>query len=96
MEDRNDELVVIFAGYKDEMKTFMDSNAGITSRIGYTFDFPDYTPEELVQIFNVKMKNMGFEIEEGVEPQIENICEYFSKRKSFGSWLANNGIFKDQ
>ncbi|MBQ8300129.1 MAG: AAA family ATPase [Clostridia bacterium] len=91
MEDRKDELVVIFAGYKDEMKTFMDSNAGITSRIGYTFDFPDYTPEELVQIFNVKMKNMGFEIEEGVEPQIENICEYFSKRKSFG-----NGRFIDK
>ena len=91
MEDRKDELVVIFAGYKDEMKTFMDSNAGITSRIGYTFDFPDYTPNELVEIFNVKMKNMGFEINPNVEPQILNICEYFSKRKSFG-----NGRFVDK
>ena len=51
MEDHKDQLVVIFAGYKDEMKTFIDSNPGIASRIGYTFDFKDYTPDELVKIF---------------------------------------------
>lgn len=91
MEDRKDELVVIFAGYRDEMKTFLDSNSGIASRIGYTFDFPDYTPEELTEIFNIKMTNMGFEIDSKVTPQVNNICEYYSKKKAFG-----NGRFIDK
>ena len=91
MEDHKGEFVVIFAGYKDEMKTFMDSNPGIASRIGYTFDFPDYSPKELVQMFMLKMQNMGFKCEEGIEKLIENICEYYTKRKAFG-----NGRFVDK
>ena len=91
MEDKKDELVVIFAGYKNEMKTFLDSNSGISSRIGYTFDFSDYSSNELVEIFNLKMINMGFEIEPDVSNKIKNICEYFTKRKDFG-----NGRFIDK
>lgn len=91
MEDKKDQLVVIFAGYKDEMKTFLDSNAGIASRIGYTFDFPDYTPDELVKIFKVKISKMGFELDEESGVELKNICEYFSKRKAFG-----NGRFIDK
>ena len=91
MEDHKGEFVVIFAGYKDEMKSFIDSNPGIASRIGYTFDFPDYTPNELVDIFMLKIKNMGFKCEDGVKEVVEGICEYFSKRKAFG-----NGRFVDK
>ena len=91
MEDHKGEFVVIFAGYKDEMKTFIDSNPGISSRIGYTFDFPDYSPKELVQMFMLKIHNMGFKSEDGVEEKIENICEYYAKRKAFG-----NGRFVDK
>lgn len=85
MEDCKDELVVIFAGYKDEMKTFIDSNPGIASRIGYKFDFSDYTVEELKMMFYLKMKNMGFSIEETVENKINNICKYFYTKKNFGN-----------
>ena len=54
------EFVVIFAGYKKEMKDFVESNSGIASRVGYTFDFPDYTAEELSEIFKSKMFSFGF------------------------------------
>lgn len=91
MEDRKDELVVIFAGYKDEMKTFLDSNPGVTSRIGYTFNFSDYNSEELTEIFKIKISNMGFEVGEDTLSQVKNICDYFSKRKDFG-----NGRFVDK
>ena len=91
MEDRKDDIVVIFAGYKDEMKSFLDINPGISSRIGYTFDFPDYTSSELTQIFNKKMTNMGFVIDANVDSKVQDICEYFSKRKAFG-----NGRFIDK
>ena len=91
MEDRKDDIVVIFAGYKDEMKSFLDTNPGIASRIGYTFDFPDYSTSELTQIFDKKMTNMGFIIDENINAKVQSICEYFSKRKSFG-----NGRFIDK
>jgi beta-1,4-mannooligosaccharide/beta-1,4-mannosyl-N-acetylglucosamine phosphorylase len=42
MEDKKDELVIIFAGYKKEMKEFVDVNPGMASRIGYTFDFKEF------------------------------------------------------
>lgn len=91
MEDHKDELVVIFAGYRNEMKKFTDTNPGISSRIGYTFDFPDYSVDELVQIFYLKLKNSGFEIEDNVEVPLKRLCDYYSKRKNFG-----NGRFVDK
>lgn len=67
MEDHKDDLVVIFAGYKDEMKTFLDINPGISSRIGYTFHFEDYTSDELNQMFFMKMTNMGYSVDKNVD-----------------------------
>ncbi|MBR8837644.1 MAG: AAA family ATPase [Stigonema ocellatum SAG 48.90 = DSM 106950] len=51
MENQRDRLVVILAGYSREMAEFMDANSGITSRITYTINFPDYTGEEMHEIF---------------------------------------------
>ena len=90
MEDHKDKLVVIFAGYTKEMHDFINMNPGIASRIGYTFTFDDYSPEELCQIFNSKMEKMGFTLND-VDNEILNICDYFSKRKNFG-----NGRFVDK
>ena len=49
MEDYRDRLVVIIAGYKDEMQRFIDSNPGLQSRFNRYIDFPDYTGGELSQ-----------------------------------------------
>ena len=51
MEDDRDELVVILAGYPSEMANLVTMNPGLTSRIGLTIDFPDYTDSEIVDIF---------------------------------------------
>lgn len=50
MENRRDELVMIFAGYKEKMDKFYESNPGLSSRVANHVDFPDYTAEELVAI----------------------------------------------
>src|ERR1019366_9288167 len=50
MEDRRGRLVVIAAGYRAEMATFINSNPGLASRFKTFIDFPDYTSEELMEI----------------------------------------------
>ena len=51
MEDDRDRLIVILAGYTDEMRAFIESNPGLRSRFTRTIEFPDYTAEELEVIF---------------------------------------------
>jgi probable Rubsico expression protein CbbX len=50
MENNRDDLVVIFAGYKDKMDIFYQSNPGLSSRVANHIDFPDYTAVELLAI----------------------------------------------
>ncbi|MCP9884991.1 CbbX protein [Synechococcus sp. ATX 2A4] len=50
MENNRDDLVVIFAGYKDKMDIFYQSNPGLSSRVANHIDFPDYTAPELLSI----------------------------------------------
>lgn len=52
--------VVIVAGYPKEMGAFLAANAGMESRFGFVFDFPDYSPLELAQIFAQKAFAEGF------------------------------------
>lgn len=51
MEDDRNRLVVILAGYTDDMKRFIDSNPGLQSRFNRYIEFPDYSPDELLRIF---------------------------------------------
>ena len=50
MESNRDDLVVIFAGYKDRMDVFYQSNPGLSSRVANHIDFPDYSADELLAI----------------------------------------------
>lgn len=91
MEDHKDKFVVIFAGYEKEMHDFLNINPGISSRIGYTFKFEDYTADELTQMFDRKMKNAGFEYGDEIQPLIKDICDHFVQKRNFG-----NGRFVDK
>jgi len=62
LESYRDRLVVIFAGYTEEMQRFLRVNSGIPSRIGYTVEFPDYSAAEMSEIFLRMAKRDGFEV----------------------------------
>lgn len=51
MENRRENLVVVFAGYTDEMNVFLKTNPGLKSRVPNVITFPDYTATEMVRIF---------------------------------------------
>lgn len=59
MEDHRDDLVVIAAGYPDLMERFVNSNPGLKSRFNKYIYFEDYTPEELLEIFDSMCKKCG-------------------------------------
>lgn len=59
MEDHRDDLVVIVAGYPDLMERFVNSNPGLKSRFNKYIYFEDYTPEELLEIFDSMCKKSG-------------------------------------
>jgi SpoVK/Ycf46/Vps4 family AAA+-type ATPase len=61
MEDHRDEIVVIAAGYTQDMADFLASNAGLASRFSHQIKFASYTPDELVSIFERLAAAGGYE-----------------------------------
>jgi probable Rubsico expression protein CbbX len=57
MENQRDDLIIIFAGGKNKIETFFNSNPGVSSRIGNHVDFPDYNVKELVDITKFLLHN---------------------------------------
>ena len=94
MENYRDKLVVIFAGYTHEMESFLNSNSGITSRIGYTLEFDDYTTEELVQIFKNFISSSGFKIEPDAIEYLKRIINENRKTKNFGNARFVRNIYE--
>lgn len=85
MENHRDNVIVIFAGYPDKMKYFLDHNEGLRSRIAFHIDFPDYTPDELTDIFKLMAKKRGYEISEEVAEHCKKIFKRVAKKKNFGN-----------
>ena len=91
MEDHKGEFVVIFAGYKKEMRDFLDINPGIASRIGYTFNFEDYSDSELTEIYRRKVEKSGLTLSDGAIEKVKEVMKYFYKVDNIG-----NGRFADK
>ena len=84
-ELEKNETVFIFAGYVDEMREFMEMNPGLTSRIGYYLDYKDYTKEELYQIFEYKLNNIGLKANDNLKEIIINHLNEIINNKNFGN-----------
>lgn len=85
MENRRDEVIVIFAGYTEKMKDFLDLNEGLKSRIPYYIDFPDYTPAEMTAIFRLMLDELGFTATESAIKEAHSIFD----RKRYIENLGN-------
>lgn len=75
MENHRQDLVVIMAGYPDEMETLLTANPGLKSRIPYEIKFRNYKKDELAEIF-MGMATKKYEVEDGLS---EAVYDYFGK-----------------
>ena len=64
MEDMRDDLIVIVAGYTELMEQFVNSNPGLKSRFNRFMEFPDYTVQELIDIFNMRCEKSGYRLKD--------------------------------
>lgn len=62
MEDKRDEIMIIFTGYQKELDDFLTINTGLKSRINYHMEFPDYSAEELLEIFLKLAEERNYEV----------------------------------
>ena len=79
MEDNRDRIIVIVAGYRNEMRRFIDSNPGLGSRFSKTIDFPSYDAGELAEIFRRMAARQQFALPDGVEAKLRPWIESRSK-----------------
>ncbi len=96
MEDYRDRLVVIVAGYTDEMDRFILSNPGLKSRFSRYFYFDHYKPEELLKIFDSFCKNSEFKVPgEARDRALALFSSLYEKRdRTFGNGRAVRNIFE--
>jgi type VII secretion ATPase EccA len=96
MEDYRDRLVVIIAGYKNEMQRFIDSNPGLQSRFNRYIDFPDYSGAELADIFKMYMKKnqytLASDAEDYLKERFDDVVAH--KDRNFGNARYARNVFE--
>ncbi|MBQ0954146.1 right-handed parallel beta-helix repeat-containing protein [Streptomyces coelicoflavus] len=85
MEDHRDEVVVIVAGYTEEMERFLASNPGLSSRFPRRIAFADYSSDELVTIVRGRATAMGYDCAPGTGPLLKEYFDSLPRDRSFGN-----------
>jgi SpoVK/Ycf46/Vps4 family AAA+-type ATPase len=85
MENHREDVIVIFAGYPDKMKDFLNKNEGLRSRIAFHLDFPDYTPDEMVEILKLMSEQRGYKLDKDAIEKCHGIFKLACVDDDFGN-----------
>ncbi len=94
VEDRRDRIVVIMAGYPDEMAVLVSANPGLRSRFPRTIFFPDYTTDELVAIFRMQCERGGYVPSEEAIEAVRADLDAVTRDKGFGNGRVARNLFE--
>ncbi len=94
VEDRRDRVVVIAAGYPEEMHDFIESNPGLRSRFPKTILFPDYSTEELVAILGLLGERHGYTLDAGAIERARAFLDAQDRGKGFGNGRLARNLFE--
>jgi S1-C subfamily serine protease/AAA+ superfamily predicted ATPase len=84
MEDNRDRIIVIVAGYPNEMQRFINSNPGLSSRFTKMIEFPSYAANELAAILRVMAKRQNFVLPDDLESSLGPWIKVGMRNKSWG------------
>lgn len=97
MEDKRDNLIVIVAGYTKPMEKFINSNPGLKSRFNRYIEFPDYTVDELMQIFYLDCRKYEYVLDEDVRKHVREMVSLrkMQRTENFANGREVRNIFED-
>lgn len=96
MEDDRDRLIVILAGYGDEMQDFINANPGLQSRFNRYIHFGDYSAADLMAIFELNLKKHQYVISDSAKSKLLKYLEnaVANKDKNFGNGRFVRNVFE--
>ncbi|MGP3985809.1 right-handed parallel beta-helix repeat-containing protein [Streptomyces sp. 3N207] len=94
MEDHRDEMVVIVAGYTEEMGRFLASNPGLASRFTRTVEFENYTTDELVEIMSGYATASGYDCAPDTLKALRAYVDELPRDRSFGNARTSRQILE--
>ena len=96
MEDDRNRLVVIVAGYTDEMKTFIDSNPGLSSRFNRYIEFSDYSASDLYEIYRRMCEKQKLELSPEFEGTLKALLQKIVDKadRSFGNGRGIRNLYE--
>ncbi len=94
VEDRRDSVVVILAGYPEEMAALVQANPGMHSRFPRTIQFDDYTNEELLKIFALIAGSQEYHLDESGEQRVLAFFNAQDRGHGFGNGRAARNLFE--
>jgi SpoVK/Ycf46/Vps4 family AAA+-type ATPase len=94
VEDRRDSVIVIVAGYPEEMASFVDANPGLRSRFPKTIHFPDYSTGDLVQIFETLGRGQKYACEPAALEKVRAWLDTQPRVRGFGNGRLARNLFE--
>jgi Holliday junction resolvasome RuvABC ATP-dependent DNA helicase subunit len=94
MEDQRDEVVVIVAGYPDQMLHFIAANPGLSSRFSRTLTFDDYSSEELVEIVETQARQHQYDVDEDTRDALVHYFSAVARGEGFGNGRFARKVFQ--
>ena len=95
VEDRRDRIVVIMAGYPDEMAQLVAANPGLRSRFPKTIHFPDYDTDELLAIFDMRCRQGHYETTHEARAKVRTHLDGTPRDKGFGNGRVARNLFEE-
>ncbi len=95
IENRRNDMVVILAGYTDDMNEFLKNNEGLSSRFPNKIMFADYTIDEMMTIFEGNCKKDGYMLEDGMKPAVKAVlAERARTEDNFGNARGVRNLYE--
>jgi SpoVK/Ycf46/Vps4 family AAA+-type ATPase len=94
MEDRRDRVVLVVAGYPQEMESFLSTNPGLRSRFPTVIDFPDYSTDQIVQIVDSIGAKQQYVLDDAARTKLHSVLDAAPRSKGFGNARVGRNLYE--